>query len=203
MTGSETNTVHDRVVSLLRDWNPDVNGPERVRSKLRGALVAAVGDVARVKSRYDSDGADFVVGGIVGVFLFREVTVNTVRRFRLAAVSDVIPYDSVVVYGYRLAERHLDRWRVLDNRLDADRLGLDALAFVRGPPTESAADLSARGKARYVEPVLGIGLLLVGLVVLEAAGVGFGTAEPAVVVLVVGVFVLLLFVVWGQLRSIA
>jgi len=140
MSGSEG--VYDAVTDVLSDWQSPLTDKRTFNRRLAEALEEELRDRGfdvPVEHTPRSP-CDVQVGDDIGVIVFTDFSrANTVD---LRSKSDAIRsnYDELVVFGYALPARDLDRWRMGEFKYEALGLDLDEVTFLRRGPTDDDDD---------------------------------------------------------------
>lgn len=201
-TTAEDAATYRRVVDAIQDWRIDRTDGFTVESQLASHLERAL-DAGPAGGRHDvrttpSRAADVAVDDAVAVLLYREFGPNAIGRFR-SVVTDVgETYDYLVVVGYDLPERDIDRWRMGKARYTASRANLADVTHLSHSRGEASPTRDWPSTLwHYAEPLVALLAIVIGveiavLLQLRVGGVGsllgpaatLGTALVLMVLLV-------------------
>lgn len=192
--------LYERVVDLLRAWNPDVGrefGLDRALQRyLRNHLHDEFPDrLPRVETDTGLASYDVVVDRTVAVKLYREFGSGVVSEFRRLTQAETVRYDYLVVCALDLPEADLDRWRMGKLRYTAERSGFEDITYLRH--AEPAADPAAESRWpsalwHYAEVIVALCSILIGLEIAVLLQLEFGSLAPMMGPLATGATVLVL-----------
>ncbi|MEE6211114.1 hypothetical protein U3A55_13270 [Salarchaeum sp. III] len=178
---ADENAVHDAVVDLLSEWESPVTDKRVFSQRLATYLAEGVADRGfDVSVDRTARGPCDVVVGDVGVLVFTDFShADTVElRSQSERIRDRV--DTLVVFGYLLPERDLDRWRMGEFKYEAMGLRLDEVTFLRRDPrTETVEEHGWPSRVwRFAVGVVALLSIVIGieLAVLYQA---FGGAAPS------------------------
>ncbi|GAA0652297.1 hypothetical protein [Salarchaeum japonicum] len=139
---ADENAVHDMVVDLLSEWESPVADKRVFTRRLTTYLSEELADrgLDMAVERTAQGPCDIVVGD-VGVLVFTDF--SHADTIELRSQSDRIRerVETLVVFGYLLPERDLDRWRMGEFKYEAMGLRLDEVTFLRrDPKTETVEE---------------------------------------------------------------
>jgi hypothetical protein len=189
--------LYERVVTLLRAWDPDDRGfglDRSLQRHLRRHLHDEFPErLPRVETDTGIQAYDVVVDGTVAVVVYREFGSDAVSEFRRTVQADRTRCEYLVVYALDLPEKDLGRWRMGKLRYTAERSGFDAITYLRH--ADAAPDEGSEWPSvlwRYAEPIVALLAIVIGLEVAVLLNLQFGAVEPLMGPLATAVTVLVL-----------
>lgn len=181
-TSAEDAATYRRVVDAIQDWRIDRTDGFTVERQLASHLERAL-DAGPAGGRHHvritpSRAADVAVDDAVAVLLYREFGPNDIGRFR-SVVTDVgETYDYLVVVGYDLPDRDLDRWRMGKVRYTASRANLADVTHLSHSRGEASPTRDWPSTLwQYAEPLVALLAIVIGVeiaVLLQLRFGGFG-----------------------------
>lgn len=187
-TPADSEATYRRVVDALQKWKIDPGAGFTAERQLASYLDCALADDGVGRARHEvgvttSGAADVAVDGTVAVLLFREFGPGVIAGFPGVVADVATSYDYLVVLGYDLPDRDLDRWRMGKARYTASRADLEDvsyLAYAQGETTPSPGWPSVLW--HYAEPLIALLAILIGVeiaVLLQLQADGLMLLGPA------------------------
>ncbi len=192
--------LYQRVVELLRAWDPDASGDFGLERELQRYLRRHLheefpGALPRVETDTGLASYDVVVDRTVAVKLYREFASGTVSEFRRLTQADSVRCDYLVIYALDLPEADLGRWRMGKLRYTADRSGFEDIAYLRHATQAAEPVAESRWPTalwHYAEVIVALCAVLIGLEIAVLLNVEFGGLSPIMGPLATAVMVLVL-----------
>lgn len=191
--------VYRRVVDALQEWSLDTTIRLPVEHQLVSTLDDALNGGAprgakRHTVRAPSAGvADVAVDDTVAVFLFWDFGPGTISAFsgQVSAISAT--YDYLVVLGYDLPDRDVDRWRMGKARYTAERSDLEGITYLTHTTDEETSTTGWPSTLwYYAEPLVALLAIIVGLEIAVIIQLRSGDPSPLLGPVATGATVLVL-----------
>lgn len=177
--------LRDAAVGVLDDWTPAATDAiafrQAARHRLRAGLADRGLDQYRVVDGSNWSAFDLVVGDAVGVNVYTEFTLATVRQLRFLLAGPDAPYDHVVIYAYDLPDADLDRWRTVKSRFRRENTDFASVTLLHVDPGSSDPDDDTAAALHYVEVVAAVAALVAGAAVLSLVEGSLGVVERPLV----------------------
>ncbi|MGB9986628.1 hypothetical protein [Salarchaeum japonicum] len=178
---ADENAVHEAVVDLLSRWESPVANKRVFNQRLAAHLESELDDRGLdVSVERTAQGPCDITVDSVGVLVFTDF--SHADSVELHAQSDRIQerVDTLVVFGYLLPERDLDRWRMGEFKYEAMGLDMEEVTFLRrNPTTETVEEHGWPSRVwRFAVAVVALLSIVIGveLAILYQA---FGGAAPS------------------------
>lgn len=194
---ADSTPVHEAVVDALSAFEHPMSDKRTFDRRLAEFLESRLADRGvDVPTEYTPRGPADVTVGDVGVLVFTDFSHAKTVELRTNAPR-FQEFGSLVVYGYRLPTRDLDRWRMGEFKYEALGLKLDEVTFLRrNPDTGSVEETGWPSRLwRFAEAVVALLAIVIGieLAVLYQAFGGQAPSAEITLVAVVGLSALLVF----------
>ncbi|MFC7046402.1 hypothetical protein ACFQH6_14200 [Halobacteriaceae archaeon GCM10025711] len=180
-TARDLDETFRQVVAAVRAWEPDTATTLPIATDLQSHLDRSLADAERheVRAHPGGESVDVSVDGTIAVAVFREFNAGTVGEFQNVVGAISQRFDYLVIYGFDLPAKDLDRWRMGKLKYTADRSNVRDIAYVRrSEGVEETTSSWPSGLWRFAEATVAVLAVLIGIEIGFLLELWFGGTAP-------------------------